>query len=201
MAEAPADSSIEEVQNALLAELEENLKKKPITEEEVERARQQMLKARDLEADNTAELAISLSEWAAQGDWRLYFLFRDRVEALLPADVQAVAEKYLVRNNRTLGLFIPSKESQRATVPEAPDLKELLANYSGRGDVQHGEEFDVEPLAVEERTNRGELVGGIKYAFVPKKTRGGSVALTMTLRFGSLDSLKVKTSPANCSLA
>ena len=30
-----------------------------------------------------------LSEWAAQGDWRLFFLHRDRIEKVTPADVHA----------------------------------------------------------------------------------------------------------------
>ncbi|MEZ6091985.1 MAG: hypothetical protein R3C05_29065 [Pirellulaceae bacterium] len=62
---------------------------------------------------------MSLSNWAAQGDWRLYFLFRDRIEALKAEDVQAVAERYLVRNNRTwVCLYRPTR--QRVSIPEAP---------------------------------------------------------------------------------
>ena len=189
MAQVPEDHSIEEARQELIAELEENFKANPITEEEVERARQQMLKERDLEADDTARLAVSLSEWAAQGDWRLYFLNRDRIESMQPADMQSAAERYLVRNNRTVGLFIPSNESQRTAIPEAPNLNLLLADYKGRGNVEQGESFDVAPLAIEARTERGKLVGGVRYALVPKKTRGGSVSLTLVLRYGNLSKL------------
>jgi zinc protease len=192
MAQVPADHSIEDARQLLLSEMEEQIRANPIKDEEVERSRQQVLKERDLEADDTARLAVSLSEWAAQGDWRLYFLNRDRVEAMTAADIQAAAERYLIRNNRTVGLFIPSEESQRATIPEAPNLKELLADYKGRGEVERGESFDVAPLAVESRTERGQLIGGMRYALVPKKTRGGSVAMSMTIRYGNLESLKGK---------
>ena len=45
-------------------------------------------------------------------------------------------------------------------------------------------------MVIEERTERGELVGGIKYALMPKKTRGETVSMSLTLRFGTDESLK-----------
>ena len=62
---------------------------------------------------NTTRIAVGLSDWAAQGDWRLYFLYRDNLEKVTPADVQRVAEAYLVQNNRTGGLFEPTAASSR----------------------------------------------------------------------------------------
>ena len=75
------------------------------TEQEVERARQQLLKRRELSVANSTGVAIGLSDWAAQGDWRLFFLNRDRLEQVSVEDVNRVARQYLVRNNRTAGLF------------------------------------------------------------------------------------------------
>ena len=162
---------------------------KPVTEAEVERAKQQLLKQRELQASKTDQLAISLSEWAAQGDWRLYFLFRDVVEQLDDKKVQDAASKYLVRNNRTVGLFIPSETVERVEIPESPDLTAKLDGYKGREGIQEGERFDPDPLKIEERTERGALNSGIKYALLPKRTRGGSVSLFMTLRFGTADTM------------
>lgn len=51
-----------------------------VSDEDVERAKQKLLKQRELQAADSADLAVQLSEWAAQGDWRLYFLYRDRLE-------------------------------------------------------------------------------------------------------------------------
>ena len=45
-----------------------------------------------------------MSESVAQGDWRLYFLERNRVRAVTLADVQRVAEQWLKRNGSLLGL-------------------------------------------------------------------------------------------------
>jgi zinc protease len=47
-------------------------------------------------------------------------------------------------------------------------------------------------MVIEGRTQRGELVGGIQYALLPKKTRGETVTMMMTLRFGTGETLKDK---------
>jgi zinc protease len=56
--------------------------------------------------------------------------------------------------------------------------------------VTAGESFDPDPIGIEKRVLRGELVGGIDYALLPKKTRGDSVSLKLTIRFGTPTSLK-----------
>ncbi|MDM4016703.1 M16 family metallopeptidase [Roseiconus lacunae] len=189
LAEVSQDKSIEAARSELIALLEEGFSENPITEQEVERAKQQILKQRELQASETDRLAISLSEWAAQGDWRLYFLFRDVVESLTAEQVQAFAEKYLVRNNRTVGLFIPSETSERISIPESPNLIARLEGYKGREAIQQGEQFDPSPENIEQRTQRGKLANGIQYALLPKQTRGGSVNLSLTLRFGTADTM------------
>ncbi len=192
MAEVPVAGSVEQARLKLIEVLEQSFAEEPVTEKEVERAVQQLLKRRELEAANTDDIAVSLSDWAAQGDWRLYFLHRDRLEKLTRDDVQRVAEKYLLRNNRTVGLFIPSTEAERIKVPEAPNLAELLEGYQGREAIAAGEQIDPEPLAIEQRTLRGELMEGIDYALLPKKTRGETVSMALTLRFGTEETLKGK---------
>lgn len=188
-AELPKDKSIEEARLELLNVMEKSFAENPIADAELERAKQNILKQRELAAADSAQLAVSLSDWAAQGDWRLYFLFRDAVEALDAEQVQAVAAKYFVRDNRTVGLFIPTDEVERVTVPEAPDLATLLDGYKGREAAAQGEAFDPDPVAIEERVISGNLVGGIEYSLLPKKTRGESAVLTLTLRFGTPETL------------
>lgn len=192
LAEVPGDGSLEKARLKMTDVVERSFREDPVTETEVKRAVQQILKARELESSDSDRIAISLSDWAAQGDWRLYFLYRDTIESLTPEQVQAVAEKYFVRNNRTTGLFIPSEESDRVSIPEAPDVAAMLDGYKGREAVAAGEQIDPEPTAIEKRTLRGKLTGGLEYAFLPKKTRGETVSLQLTLRFGTGDTLKDK---------
>jgi zinc protease len=140
-----------------LIESSEGTAEKPFTPEEVERARSELLKQRELTVADSQRVAIELSDWAAQGDWRLFFLNRDRLEKVTAEDVARVAATYLIRNNRTAGVFEPTKEAQRATIPATPDLAEMIGDYKGRSDVAQGEEFDVDPLAIEKRLARSAL--------------------------------------------
>ena len=161
-----------------------------ISEQDVARARQELLKQWELSSANSQAIAIQLSEWAAQGDWRLYFLYRDRLEKVTVDDVRAAAKKYLVRNNRTAGVYIPEKEADRVTVPESPSLAEMIGDYKGREAIAQGEEFDVSPDNIEARTMRVAPAERFKVAFLPKKTRGETVNLRLTLRFGTEESLQ-----------
>ena len=184
LVEVPKSKSIDEASDAFLNTLEK-ISETPITEQELARAKNSILKQRELRAGNTTALATELSEWAAQGDWRLYFLYRDRVEALALNDVQQVAERYLRRNNRTLGLFIPTDAPERVKVPSRPNVSDMLANYEGRQALDEGEELDTSPSKIEERTIRGVTETGMQYALLPYKTRGNTLSFALNLRFGN----------------
>ncbi len=182
---------------ARMIEVIETVGNEGVTEEEVERAKRYWMKVWEMSLADSSQMAIQLSDWAAQGDWRLIFLYRDRLEEVTPAQVDAVAKKYLVENNRTAGLFIPTKASDRANIPATPNLAEMIGEYQGRESVAAGEAFDVSPMAIEERTTRVTLPSGVKAAFLPKKTRGESVVLRLTLRYGDAESLKGQKTAAD----
>lgn len=164
--------------------------KNGVTEKEVERAKRKLLKQWELASADSRRIAVQLSEWAAQGDWRLYFLYRDRLEKVTKKDVDRVAKKYIKRSNRTVGLFIPTKEPSRSEIPQTPDIATLMKEYKGRKSLAAGEAFDVSPKSIESRTKRVTLSNGAKAALLPKKTRGETVNLRLTLRYGSAKSLK-----------
>ena len=188
-AEVPRGNSLEEARDLLISTAEE-IGATGVTAEEVNRAKQQILKARERAATDTAQIGVALSEWAAQGDWRLYFLHRDRIEQVTPEKVQAAAAKYLQRNNRTVGLFIPTEKAERVAVPATPDVKALVAGYKGRDAMAEGEEFDPAPASIEARVLRQELPEGIKVTLLPKKSRGEEVRLALTLHYGNEENLK-----------
>jgi len=188
-AEVRDPKDLDEARDTIIATVED-IGMQGVTAEEVNRARQQILKARELAAADTNQTAIALSEWAAQGDWRLYFLHRDRLEQVTPSQVQAVAAHYLQGNNRTVGVFIPTDTPQRITIPATPDVNSLVGGYKGREAVAAGEVFDATSANIEVRVQRMNLPEGIKVTLLPKKTRGQEVQLVLTLRYGNEENLK-----------
>jgi zinc protease len=189
-------SVLEKVRDDMLTVVEE-VAQKGVTQEEVDRARQRILKNRELAAADPNRIAIELSEWSAQGDWRLYFLNRDRIEQVTPEQVKQVAASYFTTSNRTVGFFVPTKKAERTPVPAVPDIAKLVDGYAGRQIKAIAKEAsDVAPLAIEARLTRPEPIGGIRLAFLPKKTRNESVHLRMTLHYGDADNLKGFTEAA-----
>ena len=188
-AEVPKDNSLDEVREILLSTME-NVGAQGVQPEEVNRAKQQILKARERAATDTAQVGIALSEWAAQGDWRLYFLYRDRIEQVTPEAVKAAAAKYLVRNNRTVGRVHSERKAGAHRRPVDAGCPALVADYKGRAPIAEGEVFDPTPENIESRVKRLEIPEGIKVTLLPKKSRGEEVHLTLTLRYGNEENLK-----------
>lgn len=194
-AEVPEDNSIEDARRALI-DAAESFGREEVTEEEVSRAKLELLNQYEKLLSNTQRLALRLSESASQGDWRLFFLGRDRIEEVTPEDVQRVASQYLVRNNRTVGLYIPTDKPQRVSIPTTPPLDEMLAGLKKRDAVAAGEQFDPSLENIESRTTRGELSNGIDVAYLPKKTKGQTVIFTIALRYGNADTLTGQSAAA-----
>jgi zinc protease len=172
----------------LIKTVEEAGTKAP-TAEEVERAKTSLLKNIDLTLRDSGRVGLELSEWIAQGDWRLFFVHRDRLKKVTSGDVQRVAANYLKPSNRTVGMFIPTDKIDRAEIPPSPDVASLVKDYKGEAVIAEGEAFDPSPANIESRAVRANAPSGLKMIFVPKKTRGSTVNATMSLRFGDEKSL------------
>ncbi|HSK73398.1 MAG TPA: insulinase family protein, partial [Pyrinomonadaceae bacterium] len=188
-AELRKENSLDEVRQIMLDTIE-NLAKNPPTKEEVERVRTATLKNIDLSLNDPNQVGLILSSWIAQGDWRLFFLNRDRIKKITPEDIQRVAQTYLKPSNRTIGMFVPTEKPDRAEIPRVSD-NELLAmvkDYKGGEAVAAGEVFDPSPANIESRVKRMK-VGSLDVALLPKENRGDSVVANLTLRFGDEKSL------------
>jgi zinc protease len=181
---------LEQVRDIMLPVLD-NVARAGVTQDEVDRARQRILKNRELAAADPNRIAVELSEWAAQGDWRLYCLHRDRIEQVTPAQVKDVALKYFTTSNRTIGYFVPTSKPERTPVPTVPDIAKLVEGYTGRQLKSiASEESDVSPLGIEARLKRPEPIAGVKLALLPKKTRNEAVFLTVAFHYGNAENLK-----------
>ena len=196
-AEVRQEDSLEEATETLLATIQ-GLVDEPPTEEEVERAKTDYLSGIELAFNNPQGIALQLSEWAAMGDWRLFFLHRDRLERVTPEAVYQVAQAYLKPSNRTIGYFYPAEETPaRAEIPPPPDIGALVASYTGREAVVEGEAFDPTIENIEARTERFELPVGLKVALLPKQNRGDAVTVSLRLRHGTESALMRKATAAS----
>jgi zinc protease len=174
---------VDAARRELLATLE-SVASEPITAEELERAKTKWLKGWELAFTNPETVGISLSESVAQGDWRLFFLTRDRVRDVTLEQVQRVAVQRLLESNRTLGVYLPTDKPQRAPEPARVDVAAEMKTFKPQSAAAAVEAFEATPANIERRTERFE-VGGVKVALLPKGTRGSAVQATLTLRFGN----------------
>jgi zinc protease len=177
------NDSLGKARDVLLATLE-NVKTNPITEAEVDRIRARAQNEFERVLSSPQSIASSLSESIASGDWRLFFIERDRWRNVTAADVQRVAEAYLKPANRTVGEFIPDAKPERAPMQAAVDVAALVKDYKGDAPIAAGETFDPTPTNLEARTQRFTLANGMKVALLAKRTRGATVQFTMRMHHG-----------------
>jgi zinc protease len=193
-AEVRQGDSLDAARDTLIQTIE-GISANPPTKDEVERARAQILKNVELALNNSDQVGLTLSEFIGAGDWRLFFLHRDRVRRTTPEEVAQVAARYFKPANRTLGLFIPTAKPDRAEIPATPDLTAALKDYKGDAVVAAGEAFDPSPGNIEAHTTRS-AAGGLKLALLSKKTRGNKVVAQMVFRYGDEHSLMNRTTAA-----
>ena len=156
MAEARADQDVHGVLHEMTAAVE-GVAGANITDEEVQRIKTQRLKNIKMSMNNSGRIGVRLSEYVALGDWRMFFLHRDRIKAVTTADVRRVAGQYLIEDNRTAGLFIPTPSPTRAPLLTAPAVADMVRDYRGSETVAAGEAFVATPESIEARVQRRTL--------------------------------------------
>ena len=180
---------VDKARAELLASID-GLAATPFNAEELERARTQWLNEWALAFTDPEQVGVALSEAVSQGDWRLYFLDRDRVKRVSLADLQRVADTYLRRDNRTVAIYLPTAQPERAPAPVRVDVAAQLKDFKGDAAATSVEAFDATPANLEARTQRSQLASGLRVALLPKGTRGQVVQASLRLRYGDEASLR-----------
>ena len=178
--------------NKTMLDVLDNISKNPITEEEVTRAKNQSAKGFEMTYNSADRVGLTLSEYIAKGDWRLWFYYRDQVQKVTAADVNRVAAYYLKPSNRTTGLFLPDATPSRTDITAAPDPSSLLKDYKGKAALAQAEAFDPSVTNVMSRVKSGTFEGGAKYSYLKKTTRGNSVNINIQIPMGSVATLMNK---------
>ncbi len=147
-AEVLKEKSMDDVKAEMIKTLDEFAATAP-TKEEVERAKNELIKPIELAFNSSQNICLQLSEYTGMGDWRLLFINRDRIKEVTVLDVMRVARQYLKPDNRTMGVFIPTEKPERSEIPAIPDVDALVKDYKGTQAVAQGEAFDPSPANIE----------------------------------------------------
>ncbi|RED43037.1 zinc protease [Winogradskyella eximia] len=190
--DVPSDKSLDEAESTLLSVLED-MSKNPVTESELKRAKSNILKQIDQISRNSAFLGTFTSEFIGAGDWRLAYIFRDRIEAMTLDHLNTAIQRYLINTNRTVGLFVPTKTPIRVEIEHTEGLEELVTTYKGKEAFDAGESFDVSYDNIQNRLDSGILEKTpIEYGFIKKNNRGETVTLNLVIRNGNVDNFMNK---------
>lgn len=189
MAVLPKDGDAAKAEAELLRQIESRLAREPITAEEIALAKRRIANAYETNLANVNAVAMALTESVAAGDWRLYFLTRDRIDGVTVDDVARVARTYFKPDNRTIGRFVPTEKPDRVEIAAAPSATEALSGFVGRAALAAGESFDPTPANLQARTTTFLIGDKLKVSLLPKDTRGDTVVVNATFRFGDVAAL------------
>ncbi|MDR6761705.1 zinc protease [Flavobacterium sp. 2755] len=172
----PNDKDVYATKDIVRSELDKITTTK-YTDQDVSRAKAKIIKQIEAVKNNTISYAINLTEIIGAGDYRLGYLYRDAVEKLTKEDIQRVAEKYFKPNNRTVGVFIPSKDEVRVKANEYTDeqLLALTKDYKGKALEKEAAPFEASIKNLKQNLVEGKLTNGIKYGLIKKEIKGGKV--------------------------
>ena len=87
-------------------------------------------------------------------------------------------------------MFIPTDKSRERRSRRRPTWPSCSTATRAARRSPQGEAFDVSPANIDARSQRSALPDGLKVVLLPKKTRGETVNLRLSLRYGNLDNLK-----------
>ena len=175
------------VRDALISSVE-GFAQHPPTDEEMARIRRNDANEVEKALNDPQKVGVALSEQIALGDWRLLFQQRDRLPSVTSADVAGAAARYIRRDNRTVGSFVPDDAPQRAEIPAAPSVATVMAGYQPKAAALAGEAFDPSQANLDARTTLS-TIGGLRVALLSKKNRGQAVTVDLRLHWGEQQSL------------
>ncbi|OIV41324.1 M16 family metallopeptidase [Flavobacterium johnsoniae] len=193
----PNDKDVKAVQQNVRDEMDK-IGSTKYTDQDVSRAKAKIIKQIEAVKNNTISYAINMTEIIGAGDYRLGFLYRDAIEKLTKEDIQRVAEKYFRSNNRTVGVFIPSKEEIRVKPVEYTDeqLVAFTKDYKGKALEKEAAPFEASIKNLKQNFAEGKLSNGVKYGLIKKEIKGGKVQASFKFPVSNEKDLNGKTDAA-----
>ena len=114
----------EDVEEIIMSEYEE-IKKNGVSEEEVNKAKAQLVANMKFRQDGSYMVAGSLNEAIASGDWTLYTRYEEMVSAVTAEDIKSVVERYFLEDLSTVGHFVPKSTGNQGLEEALPARQSL----------------------------------------------------------------------------
>lgn len=112
-------AKVDAVEDALQREIV-RLQNEPPSEQELQRAKNQVEAARVFEQDSNFRHAMLMGQAESVGaGWRRIDQFVERIRAVTAKDIQRVAKQYLTQDNRTVGILVPLPSPPPDSAPTA----------------------------------------------------------------------------------
>ena len=100
--------TVDEVEKALYAEID-RFKNEPVTDEELQKAKNQAEATFVMSQDSVFYQAMLLGQFESVAGWKYLETYLDNIRAVTREDVQRVAKMYFGEDNRTVGILVPVK--------------------------------------------------------------------------------------------
>lgn len=102
--------SVDSLEGEILREVE-RLKREPVSDRELDKAKNQALALSIYEQDSPAGIGLSIGWWEIEsGAWENMNRYPEEIQKVTADDVMAAAQKYFTRDNRTVGHLLPEEE-------------------------------------------------------------------------------------------
>jgi zinc protease len=124
-AEPLPNKEIVEVEKALDQEIE-RLQKEWVSERELEKVKNQMEASFIFGQDSIFYQAMLLAQHEIAFSWRAFDDYLPFIRKITPEDIQRVAKKYLIPDNRTIGILIPLPPKEEKPAPSGSSIKEKI---------------------------------------------------------------------------
>ncbi len=99
----------DEVEKAIYGEID-RLKTTPVTDEELQKAKNQIEAGFIMGQDSIFYQAMLLGEYETVASWKMVGDYVEKIRAVTKEDVHRVAKEYFSEDNRTVGILVPLKQ-------------------------------------------------------------------------------------------
>lgn len=116
---------VAEVEKAFDQEIE-RLQRERVGDQELEKAKNQIEASFIFGQDSIFNQAMLLAHHEIAISWKAIDDYIPSIRKVTPEDIQRVAKKYLIQDNRTVGILIPLPPKEGKPLPTEPSVKERM---------------------------------------------------------------------------